>query len=59
MSDFAKSVNEFLAFRKFKILDDKGRISEKQADRKAISEYNEYNKHQNIISDFDKKLKKC
>lgn len=58
MEDFAKSVNEFLSFRRFKILDGKGCVSKKEADRKAIAEYTEFNKTQKIDSDFDKEVKK-
>lgn len=56
MQDFAASINEFLAFRKYDILDGKGRISKKQADTKAKAEYDEFNKTQKIISDFEKSL---
>lgn len=60
MKEFAKSVNEFLAFRKYDILPDgnKGKISKKQADAKAELEYEEFNKTQQIESDFDKEVKK-
>lgn len=58
MEQFAASVNEFLAFRKFKILDSKGKISKKQADSKATREYNIFNKTQKIESDFDREVKK-
>ena len=58
MQQFAQSVNEFLHFRKFKILQDKGKISKTKADNKAETEYNEFNKTQTIISDFDKEIKK-
>ena len=58
MEDFAKSVNEFLNFRRFDILEGKGRISKKDADKKAIAEYTEFNKTQMINSDFDKEVKK-
>ena len=57
MEEFAASVNEFLAFRKYKILANKGRISKREADEKAESEYDEFNKTQKIISDFDKNIK--
>lgn len=57
MEEFARSVNEFLAFRKFKILADKGKISKKQADSKAEAEYEVFNKTQEILSDFDKAVK--
>ena len=58
MEEFANSVNEFLEFRKYKILVDKGRISKKSADEKAKLEYDEFNKFQKIISDFDKEIRK-
>lgn len=58
MEDFAKSINEFLSFRKYDILQGKGRISADEARRKAYAEYDEFNKHQLINSDFDKELKK-
>jgi hypothetical protein len=58
--EFAKSVNEFIAFRKFQILPDgnKGKISKEQADEKAKNEYDIFNKTQKIESDFDKEIKK-
>mgnify|MGYP000845925219 FL=1 len=58
MEDFAKSVNEFLNFRRFNILEDKGLISKKDADKKAIAEYTEFNKTQMINSDFDKEVRR-
>lgn len=58
MDEFATSINEFLAFRKYDILKDKGCISKKEADKKAISEYDEFNKTQKIISDFEKQAKR-
>ncbi|MCL2829273.1 MAG: virulence RhuM family protein [Betaproteobacteria bacterium] len=58
MNEFAESVNEFLAFRKFKILSDKGKISKAEADAKADEEYEIFNKTQKVISDFDKSLRK-
>ncbi|MDR1285123.1 MAG: virulence RhuM family protein [Campylobacteraceae bacterium] len=54
MDEFSKSINEFLAFRKYNILKDKGKISKKRAYDKAKAEYDEFNKTQKIISDFDK-----
>ena len=56
MEEFAKSVNEFLNFRKYQILRDNGKISRKQAEEKAEREYKEFNKTQKIISDFDQRL---
>ena len=56
MEEFAKSINEFLEFRKYDILKDNGKISRKQAEEKAGKEYDEFNKNQKIVSDFDKLL---
>lgn len=58
MEQFANSINEFLAFRKYEILEGKGRVSKKQADEKAKAEYDEFNKNQKINSDFDKQVEK-
>lgn len=60
MEQFAKSVNEFLAFRKYDTLPDgdKGKISMKRAEAKAEKEYETFNKTQKIESDFDKEIKK-
>lgn len=58
MEEFATSVNEFLAFRKYDILHDKGKISNKVAISKANEEFDVYNKNQKIFSDFDKEIKK-
>ena len=58
MSQFSESVNAFLSFRKFQILPNKGRFSKEQADAKAESEYEIFNKTQPIISDFDKEIKR-
>lgn len=57
MEEFVASVNEFLAFRRYDILRDKGKISSKMAKEKAITEYMEFNKTQKITSDFDKAVK--
>lgn len=58
MQEFAESVNAFLAFRRYDILQGKGKISKSAADKKAVEEYNEFNKHQKITSDFDKEVRK-
>jgi hypothetical protein len=58
MEEFAASVNEFLNFRKYKILTTKGKISKQKADEKAEAEYDEFNKTQKIVSDFDREIKK-
>ena len=57
MHSFIASVNEFLAFRKYDILEGKGSVSRKTAESKAFSQYNEFNKTQKINSDFDKFVK--
>ena len=57
MQEFATSVNEFLSFRKFKILKNKGSVSRQQAVEKSEQEYDIFNKTQKIESDFDKQLK--
>ena len=54
MNEFATSVNEFLAFRRYDILQDKGKVSHDKAVEKAKSEYDIFNKTQHIVSDFDK-----
>lgn len=58
MEQLAESVNKFLTFNEYKILQGKGRVSKLQADKKAVKEYDEFNKTQKIISDFDKEIKK-
>ena len=58
MEEFAASVNEFLAFRRYDILQGSGRISRSVADAKALAEYEKFNKTQRIESDFDKEVKK-
>ena len=58
MEQFAASVNEFLAFRKYQILPNKGSISHERAKKHAEAEYDKFNKTQKIISDFDKSVKK-
>lgn len=57
MSQFSASVYEFLTFRKYQILPDKGKISAAQAKKKAEEEYDIFNKTQRIDSDFDKEIR--
>lgn len=57
MEQFSSSVNEFLTFRRYQILPDKGRISAEQAREKAEREYDIFNKTQRINSDFDELVK--
>ena len=56
MKEFAASVNEFLAFRRYDILKDKGSIYMQIARKKAEAEYIVFNKTQRIKSDFDKEV---
>lgn len=58
MEQLAQSVDKFLNFNEFKILDGKGRVSHQRAIDKAGKEYDQFNKTQKIISDFDKEIKK-
>ena len=58
MEEFAASINEFLAFRRYDILHDKGKISGKMAKEKAVAEYEAFNRTQKITSDFDKEVQK-
>ena len=58
MEQFAASVNEFLEFRRYDILDGNGKVSRDQADEKAFGEYEIFNRTQKIDSDFDKAIRK-
>ena len=58
MEEFSASINEFLAFRKYETLKDKGTVSKKLASAKAEKEYEVFNKTQKITSDFDKEVKR-
>lgn len=58
MEGLANSVDKFLNFNEFKILEGKGTKSHGQAISKAGKEYDQFNKTQKIISDFDKQIKK-
>lgn len=58
MEEFAASINEFLSFRRYEILPDKGKVSRRQALAKAEAEYDVFNKTQPIVSDFDREVKK-
>ena len=57
MAQFSTSVNEFLTFRRYQILPDKGKISAAQAKKKAEEEYDIFNRTQRIDSDFDKEIR--
>ena len=58
MKELAKSINEFLQFNKYEILEGHGKISHQQAEEKAFKEYDKFNKTQEINSDFEKQIKK-
>ncbi len=58
MESFAESVNKFLGFNEYQIMEGYGKISRKQAEQKAIEEYEKFNKQQRIESDFDREVKK-
>ncbi len=47
-----------LKFNRYEILEGHGSVSHRAAKEKAIGEYREFNKHQKIVSDFDKEIKK-
>lgn len=57
MEQFAASINEFLSFRRYDILPDKGKVSTRQAREKAEAEYELFNPSQKIVSDFDRAVK--
>lgn len=58
MEQFAASVNEFLTFRRYQTLPDKGKISAAQAKKKAEEEYALFDPTQQIDSDFDKEVRR-
>jgi len=57
MEALAESVNKFLSFNEYKILEGFGKVSHQQAINKAAKEYDNFNKTQKINSDFDKQIK--
>ncbi len=58
MESFAESVNKFLAFNEYRILEGYGKVSRQQAELNAFAEYEKFNKQQGIESDFDREVKK-
>lgn len=58
MEIFAESVDKFLSFNEYRILEGYGSVSRKQAESKAVAEYEKFNKQQPIESDFDRAMKK-
>lgn len=57
MEQFATSIDRFLEFREYRILEGHGSISMKDAQQKASDEYDIFNKTQKITSDFDNQIK--
>ena len=57
MKGFADGVNKFLEFNKYQVLEGYGKVTCKQAEEKALAEYEKFNKLQKIESDFDKQIK--
>lgn len=49
MEEFSNSIDRFLDFREYKILEGHGKISMKRAREKAAEEYEEFNNTKNII----------
>lgn len=58
MEAFSSSVNKFLEFNEYQILDGYGKISRQQAEQKALKEYEKFNKTQHVESDFDRETKR-
>jgi len=58
MKSFSEAVNRFLEFHNYKILHGKGKVSRAQANAKATTEYDKYNRTQKIDSDFDKQVRR-
>ena len=58
MESFADSVNRFLDFNEYQVLEGYGKVSRQQAQQKAFAEYEQFNKQQRIESDFDREIKK-
>ncbi|WP_019671871.1 virulence RhuM family protein [Psychrobacter lutiphocae] len=58
MQAFAESVDKFLDFNEYKILEGYGKVKRNTAKKKAYMEYEQFNKQQKIESDFDREIKK-
>jgi len=58
MESFANSVNKFLSFNEYQVLEGHGNVTRKQAEHKAAAEYDKFNKQQRIESDFDREVKR-
>lgn len=55
---FAESVDKFLVFNEYRILEGYGTVSRQLAEQKAFAEYEKFNKQPRIESDFDREVKK-
>lgn len=58
MVQIKESVDKFLAFNEYNVLEGNGTVSKNQAEEKAFGVYEEFNKIQKIESDFDREIKK-
>ncbi|SFV54329.1 Putative DNA-binding protein in cluster with Type I restriction-modification system [hydrothermal vent metagenome] len=58
MQDVSASVNKFLEFNEYRVLEGHGKVSHAKAVQKASKIYEDFNKVQKIESDFDKEMKK-
>ncbi len=58
MESFAASVDKFLSFNEYRILEGYGKVTRQQAEQKAVAEYEKFNKQQRIESDFDRTVQK-
>jgi hypothetical protein len=56
MQNMAESIDRFLTFNEYKVLEGKGRVSKAQADKKALEGYKHFNKIQRIDSDFNRQI---
>ena len=60
MQDWIRRLDEFLTISEKKLLHSVGKVSAKQAEKKALAEYEKYRSIQdkNYVSDFDREVKK-
>lgn len=58
MDSFADSVDKFLSFNEYQVLEGFGSVTRRQAEQKAVAEYEKFNKQQRIESDFDREVKR-
>jgi len=60
MQDWIRKLDEFLTISEKKLLHSAGKVSAKQAEKRALAEYEKYRAIQdkNYVSDFDREVKK-